>query len=108
MGGGFLQRVVAGVDKGICYSAVNGQLLGAVLCTKTISDSLRKLVSGELQALSPEVYARLERFVRDTHWTGGMYVCMYVAVCMCYMVYICNVSKQAYECMYVCKNMECM
>lgn len=71
-GGGFLQRVVAGVDKGIAFSAVNGQLLGAVLCTKTISDTLRKLVSGELQALSPEVYVRLERFVRDTHWTGGM------------------------------------
>ena len=77
---------MAGVDKGICYSAVNGQLLGAVLCTKTISDSLRKLVSGELQALSPEVYARLERFVRDTHWTGGMYVCMYVCCCM-YVLY---------------------
>jgi len=69
--GGFLQRIVAGTDKGIAFSALNGELLGAMVCTKTIIDSKRKLVSGELESVSPEVHAGLERFVRDTHWTGG-------------------------------------
>ena len=62
---------MAGVDKGIAFSAVNGELLGAMLCTKTISDSMRKLVSGELESVSPEVYVGLEKFVKETHWTGG-------------------------------------
>mmetsp|Transcript_26423 Transcript_26423/g.36365 ORF Transcript_26423/g.36365 Transcript_26423/m.36365 type:complete len:1107 (+) Transcript_26423:340-3660(+) len=69
--GGFLQRIVAGADKGIAFSALNGELLGAMVCTKSISDWKRKLVSGELESVSPEVYAALVRFVRETRWTGG-------------------------------------
>jgi hypothetical protein len=62
---------VAGSDKGIGFSAYQGRLLGCVLCSKTISDGNKKLWSGELESPPSSVVAQLERFVRDSNFTGG-------------------------------------
>ena len=80
--GGFLQRIVAGVDRGIAFSAVDGELLGAMLCSKTISDTMRKLVSGDLEPVSSVVLAGLQKFVRDTRWTGGGWGAFLILNCL--------------------------
>jgi hypothetical protein len=66
-----VQQLVAGSDRGIGFSAYQGRLLGCVMCSKTISDGSKKLWSGELESLPGTVVAQLERFVRDSNYTGG-------------------------------------
>lgn len=70
-GDGFVQRLVTGEDKGIAFAAYNGVLLGCIKCSKTVSDSNRKLWSGELTPVSASVVSAMREFVKQTNYTGG-------------------------------------
>ncbi len=87
---GFVQKVIAGSDKGIGFSAYRGRLLGCVLCTKTISSSGRKLWCGELTSVPEPTRLALERFVHDCNWTGGAYILYFIASLQIMNSYDCN------------------
>lgn len=67
----YIQRAESGFQKGLAFAAVNGELTGSLMLTKTVTTMLEKGWSGHLAPVPNELQEKLKVFVRNTKWTGG-------------------------------------
>ena len=68
--GGYVQKHIVGFQMGIAYCAVEGELTAALMMEKSQYMGT-KAWGGELRPVPAPVLHALDKFCRETRWTGG-------------------------------------